>query len=79
MACKPKPGVTSEDVAQDQSRCRCYGAVMQAYKCLIDDQPESIARDAALRIYRHHHPEDTAMDAKLTVERWTASASGNVH
>ncbi len=56
--------------------CKCYNAVMTMYKSL-KDQPNHIILDAAQRVYRHHHPEDTKHDAKLTVERWIAAE--NIH
>ncbi|MCB1531405.1 MAG: hypothetical protein KDJ35_00910 [Alphaproteobacteria bacterium] len=49
--------------------CKCYGAVMRTYKSM-SDEPEHIAFDAALRVFRHHHPADSKADAKLTVESW---------
>lgn len=70
MPCAPTPHNHSGDPATDGSRCKCHRAVMQAYKGLIDDQPDSVARQVALRVYRHHHPEDCITVARLTVERW---------
>jgi len=52
------------------SECACYKAVMQAYKCIINDEPEHIALDAAQRVYRYHYPDDNKVLACLTVERW---------
>lgn len=49
--------------------CKCHGAVMLTYKCM-SDEPEHVALEAAQRVYRYHHPEDTKVDAHLTVERW---------
>lgn len=61
--------------AQD---CKCYGAVMKAYRALLDaGQPESVAQEAAKIIYAYHHPEDTKIAAALTVERWLHE--GHVH
>ena len=51
------------------SDCRCYGAVMRTYKAM-SDEPEYVAFEAALRVYRHHHPEDKKVAARLTVESW---------
>jgi len=34
------------------------------------DEPDHVALKAAQRVYRFHHPEDTKVDAHLTVERW---------
>ena len=50
--------------------CKCYGAVMRAYKCMKSDEPETVALEAAVRVYRHHHPEDSKHDARLTVQSW---------
>ena len=50
--------------------CKCYGAVMRTYKSMINENPENIALEAAQRVYRYHHPEDSKMHAHLTVERW---------
>ena len=43
---------------------------MRTYKSMINENPESIALEAAQRVYRYHHPEDSKMHAHLTVERW---------
>ncbi len=50
--------------------CKCYKAVMRTYKCMSSDEPEHIALAAAQRVYRFHHPEDSKLNAHLTVERW---------
>lgn len=54
----------------DDKMCKCRRAVMNAYNTLVKDDPESVAMDAAYRVYRYHHPEDAPSLAKLTVERW---------
>ncbi len=51
------------------SDCVCYQAVMRAYKHM-SDEPDKIALEAAIRVYRHHHPEDAKADAFVTVQRW---------
>jgi len=43
---------------------------MCAYKCMLLDEPENVALEAAQKVYRFHHPEDRKGDAHLTVERW---------
>ncbi len=53
--------------------CKCYSAVMRTYKSMISDEPHSVALEAAQRVYRFHHPEDSKIDAHLTVESWIAS------
>ncbi len=49
--------------------CKCYSAVMRTYAAM-SDEPYHIALEAAQRVYRHHHPEDSKRDAHLTVESW---------
>jgi len=49
--------------------CKCYGAVMRAYKGM-SSEPHDVALGAAQRVYRFHHPEDKQAAAHLTVERW---------
>lgn len=51
--------------------CKCQSAVLRAYKSLLSaGTPESRALEAAKIVYSHHHPEDPADVAALTVERW---------
>ena len=51
--------------------CKCYPAVLRTYKSLLKSNcPESMARQAALRVYRYHHPEHAKDKAALTVESW---------
>ncbi len=57
--------------------CKCYKAVMRTFGSL-QDEPPSVALEAAIRVYRYHHPEDNLVDANLTVERWVTSAE-HVH
>jgi hypothetical protein len=60
--------------ADEDPLCMCRQAVERAYKTLVGaGHPESMALDAAKRVYRHHHPEDSREMANLTVERWVAS------
>jgi hypothetical protein len=66
MACNI-PVIEGVKAAAD---CKCYKAVMRTYKCISNDEPEHVALEAAQRVYRYHHPEDSKMDAHLTVERW---------
>jgi hypothetical protein len=51
--------------------CSCYQAVMRTFRHM-SDEPQQIALQAALRVYRHHHPEDAKADALITVQRWVA-------
>lgn len=51
--------------------CKCRRAVMTVYHELKDDRcPEKFAVEAAYRVYRHHHPEDSKSKGQLTVDRW---------
>lgn len=58
------------DAAKDPERCKCRAAVLRAYKIMKLDEPEGVALEAAIRIYRYHNPEDCIDTAHLTVERW---------
>ncbi len=56
--------------------CKCYKAVMQAYGCMMEaGEPQSIALEAAMRVYGYHHPEDAKAIQTLTVERWVNERS----
>lgn len=46
---------------------------MLTYRSL-DDVPDHVALEAATRVYRYHHPEDSLHNAALTVERWVHEA-----
>lgn len=51
--------------------CKCQNAVLNAYKNLLSaGLPKVHALEAAKIVYAHHHPEDAADVAALTVERW---------
>lgn len=57
--------------ATDADRCRCKGATLKAYAGMLDSGAnEAEAVDAAWRVYRFHHPEDSYYRSRLTVERW---------
>ncbi|MCB1680999.1 MAG: hypothetical protein H6858_04255 [Rhodospirillales bacterium] len=59
------------DGARDPERCKCQGAVLRTYTSLISaGRPHPVALEAAEIVYRYHHPEDSKLDAALTVERW---------
>ncbi len=57
---------------REPADCKCYGAVLRTYKGL-SDEPTHVAMEAAQRVYRYHHPEDSKEDAFLTVQRWVTS------
>lgn len=60
--------------ANDDVNCECRSAVERAYKTLkISGHPETMAMDAAKRVYQHHHPEDAREIRDVIVERWVAS------
>ncbi len=66
------------DVANSPERCVCKGAAMRAYGCMkVSGCAETEAVEAAYRVYRYHHPEDSKGDARLTVERWIYSEHAN--
>lgn len=65
-----------EEGVRKPADCKCYSAVMRTYGALRDE-PHIVAMDAAIRVYRYHHPEDNKHAAHLTVERWLAE--GHVH
>ncbi len=58
-----------EKGVRNAADCKCYGAVMRTYAGM-SDEPRYIALEAAVRVYRYHHPEDSGSDAQLTVESW---------
>ena len=58
-----------EDGVRKAADCKCYGAVMRTFSGM-SDEPYNIALAASIRVYRHHHPEDSKKDAHLTVESW---------
>lgn len=72
MSCK----TITFDGANDPDRCKCQGAVMRAYEGM-QHQGDETALEAAVRVYRHHHPEDSMANANLTVERWVHA--GQMH
>ena len=59
-----------QEGVREPADCKCYGAVMRTYNTLMKSLPKHIAIEAAQRVYEHHHPEDSKLDAHLTVERW---------
>ena len=51
--------------------CACREAVIRAYGQLKDRKvPNRAAFDSAVTVFRFHHPEISAMDAKYTVAGW---------
>lgn len=67
MACKPETIAGLKEPAD----CKCYGAVLRTYNAMKKSEcPETVAREAAIRVYRFHHPEDPKNQAALTVETW---------
>ena len=70
--------VIETDYANDAHKCVCKPAVFNAYESLLPHGHQK-AMDAAMKIYQYHHPDDTAEDALLTVERWLVAQSGEIH
>jgi len=74
MPCQPE---TARGVRKAED-CKCYKAVMRTYSAMLESQcPEPVAQEAALRVYRFHHPEDAAQHASITVESWLHA--GHMH
>ena len=69
MPCQLPNEETLKNGVKEPADCKCYGAVMRTYKSM-SDEPDFVALAAAKRVYRFHHPEDSKLDAGLTVERW---------
>lgn len=58
--------------------CRCHRAVMRAYCGMVDKgEPRTVALEAAIRVFRYHHPEIPAFRAHDTVETWVFSGPFN--
>ncbi len=57
---------------QVQSDCKCYQAVMRTYKSLAGDKsiPDTVAMEAAQRVYAFHFPDVEGDQVSLTVESW---------
>ena len=70
----------SFDGANDEERCRCRSAAVNAYNGMCRaGVSEDKAVEAACCVYRYHHPADSRADARLTVERWIYAQAGRVH
>lgn len=53
--------------------CRCRDAVQRCYAGLCKcGQPERYALEAAVTVYRYHHPDCPAMLAETIVSQWVA-------
>lgn len=51
--------------------CACRNAVNRAYDGMLESgAPASVALEAALRVYRYHHPHQADDAAQTTVETW---------
>ena len=58
--------------------CGCRAAVSRAYGGLVAaGLPEGNALDAAVRVYRYHHPEQPVDRARTLIESWVFA--GPVH
>ena len=70
-------GSLSDDVASalDQAPCKCRAAVQRCYTGLSGyGQPEQYALEAAITVYRYHHPECSPDEAETVVSRWVAGS-----
>lgn len=74
MGARRDPRLPPEEDCGPQSgsaRCPCHEAVTRAYRGMLESGvPVSVAMEAAVRVYRYHHPEVTRDHAHLTVETW---------
>jgi hypothetical protein len=51
--------------------CRCRAAVERAFSGMIaGGAPDSVAMEAAARVFHYHHPECSQRHAWDTVETW---------
>ena len=60
------------DFSGDNKSCKCRMAVLKTYHEMTGEHelPNTFALQAAYRVYRFHHPEDTKETARLKVESW---------
>lgn len=62
------------DGANDEGRCVCKPHVLNAYAGMMASGANAkSAMEAAYRVYRNYHPDDSKEDSRLTVERWILS------
>ncbi|HYD98634.1 MAG TPA: hypothetical protein VEH84_04570 [Alphaproteobacteria bacterium] len=55
----------------EEDDCRCRRAVTRAFRELRGcGQPDRTAYDAALAVFRWHHPEASVSEARETVAAW---------
>ena len=54
-----------------RNACRCRTAVERAFSGMVaSGAPNSVAMEAAERVFRYHHPESSPRHARDTVETW---------
>lgn len=70
--------IIEQDFANDAQKCVCKPAVYNAYQSLLSHGHKK-AMDAAIKIYKFHHPDDSKEDVQITVERWVIAQSGEIH
>lgn len=64
------------DALLDQ--CRCRAAVLRAYAGMqASGAPDCVALEAAMRVYRYHHPQASSAHVQQTVETWVVR--GTIH
>ena len=68
----PVEGAAAEgDCGALLSDCRCRPAVERAFcGMLTSGAPERVALDVAARVYRHHHPQVSSVQAREVVQVW---------
>lgn len=67
-----------EECGDPEVVCACRAAVTRAYDGMLDSGvPDSVALEAAIRVYRYHHPQGPDEEAVRTVEAWVMR--GPVH
>lgn len=68
----------TEDVNNICSGDCCISAVRRAYAGMLTaEQPESVAFDAALAVFKWHHPEVTKQAAATLVRGWVLEHSAH--
>lgn len=78
MAAKSQPDrFRKVDCGPDHTGpCDCRTAVLRAFQgMLVSGSTQPTALDVAARVYRYHHPAQSAEHAQRTVEAWISARS----
>jgi hypothetical protein len=83
MATRKRPdsfvSIGGEDCGPDageEAICVCRDAVRRCYAGMTrSGAPDKVAMEAAVRVYRHHHPEAPTHLSRETVEVWVYAGS----